>query len=352
MPGLLQEIAQRLGLSPSTVSRAARGLDGVSPETRILVEQAMRDSGLALRRYRRRPPAEQAEPTARSIGVLICDNSSGGMPSYVQGICRAAQELGVDVHVALVPRSTADRITAKNLKTHLPVLQKTALDGIVLIYAWPQAAVEAIARRCPCVSIVHQTYLTRVDHLMLGTEDAVRRLALHLWSDVERHAIGFFGACSGLTWSRQALLYLRQEMDLRGAALPAACIIAAPEDALLGTDPDWSQPIAAAVDSTRAGTTAWVCPNGLSAEALIAGLRAAGLDVPGAVSVAAVDASDRPRAGITTVRFSGQDTGAMAFSLLYERQSHPRAEGRTILISARDLVPGETTLRRTVRPQP
>ncbi|MCK6488132.1 MAG: substrate-binding domain-containing protein [Planctomycetes bacterium] len=266
------------------------------------------------------------------------------MPGYVQGICRAAHEAAVDVHVALIPATQAEMITASNLAAHVPVMQNTSLDGVILIYAWPLSAIEIISRRCPCVSIVHQTYLPKIDHLMLGTEDAVRRLVIHLWSEAHRHNIGFFGACNGLTWSRQALLYFRQEMDQRLAPLQPSQIIPAAEEALLGMSSEWSESVAAAIESTRAGTTAWLCPNGVSASALMAGLAESRLDVPGSVSVAAVDAGDRPGSGITTVQFNTHNTGATALSLLCERISHPRAEGRTILIPARNVIIGKTTM--------
>ena len=62
-----RDIAKKLGVNVSTVSRALRGLDGVSPDVRQKIEQFAKENG-----YRPNPFATSLRyDTTRTIGIVV-----------------------------------------------------------------------------------------------------------------------------------------------------------------------------------------------------------------------------------------------------------------------------------------
>ena len=62
-----RDIARQLGINVSTVSRALRGLDGVSPELKKKIEQMAEDGG-----YRPNPFAASLRyDTTHTIGIVV-----------------------------------------------------------------------------------------------------------------------------------------------------------------------------------------------------------------------------------------------------------------------------------------
>ena len=85
-----RDIAKQLGINVSTVSRALRGLDGVSPELKQKIEQLAEDHG-----YRPNPFAVSLRfGTTRTIGVIVPDVSFNHHAHIVKRIEIEARKYG------------------------------------------------------------------------------------------------------------------------------------------------------------------------------------------------------------------------------------------------------------------
>lgn len=85
-----RDIARQLGINVSTVSRALRGLDGVSPELRQKIEQLAETNG-----YRPNPFAVSLRyDTTRTIGIIVPDVSFNQYAHIVKSIEAEARKAG------------------------------------------------------------------------------------------------------------------------------------------------------------------------------------------------------------------------------------------------------------------
>ena len=85
-----RDIAKRLGVNVSTVSRALRGLDGVSPELKQQIEKLAKEGG-----YRPNPFATSLRyDTTRTIGIVVPDVSFNQYAHIVKRIEADAREAG------------------------------------------------------------------------------------------------------------------------------------------------------------------------------------------------------------------------------------------------------------------
>lgn len=85
-----RDIARQLGINVSTVSRALRGLDGVSPELKKKIEQMAEDGG-----YRPNPFAASLRyDTTHTIGIVVPDISFNHYAQIVKRIEAEARKYG------------------------------------------------------------------------------------------------------------------------------------------------------------------------------------------------------------------------------------------------------------------
>ncbi|MGC4945540.1 LacI family DNA-binding transcriptional regulator [Streptomyces sp. DT224] len=91
----LADVAQRAGVSPSTVSRTLRGLSTVSPQTRVRVEQAARELSFAISR------SASSLVTGRTgrVAVLVPNLDSWFLGAALSGLAPALNAAGLDMLV-------------------------------------------------------------------------------------------------------------------------------------------------------------------------------------------------------------------------------------------------------------
>ncbi len=104
MPVDLKELAARLGLSPTTVSRALGGYSDVSPRTRERVEQATRELGYQPNRAAR----QIARGKADAIGIVYpLGGDYLGHPDFLEmlgGLAQRVEQDGIDLLLAAAPQ--------------------------------------------------------------------------------------------------------------------------------------------------------------------------------------------------------------------------------------------------------
>jgi|CZCB01.1.fsa_nt_gi LacI family transcriptional regulator len=119
----IKEVAERCGVSISTVSRVVNAPEMVSPEKRRLVEQAIKELGYTPNALARGLISKQTD----TVGVLMPDISNPYAAEVVKGIEDAGHALGI--HVILCNTDARSERTIRNLD----VLRQKRVDGIIFM---------------------------------------------------------------------------------------------------------------------------------------------------------------------------------------------------------------------------
>jgi len=305
VPGIL-DVAREAGVSVATVSRALRGLPGVSAHTRKAVEAAATELGYVA------SPTAAALPTGRTrtVGVLAPWVTRWFFGAVIEGANKVFSGNGYD-------------------------LLLYALDPVVGPQGWN---VFALAKRVDgvlglCLPPVSTQYAHLADagsHLVVvgsgpaGTpavnidDVAVGRAATEHLISLGHRRIGF--AAGG----PPDLLQLPVAADRRrgcSEALRDAGLQLRPDDVF---DAEFSiaggEQAAAALLSRRERPTAIVAGCDEIAMGLVHGVRSLGLSVPGDLSVVGVDDHDMARLfGLTTIAQPAREQGRLAAQMLLDQ---------------------------------
>lgn len=281
----VRDVARAAGVSPQTVSRVLNDYPGIRDETRRRVLDAV-----ASLDYRMNNAARAlGTATTRTLGLIASDATLYGPSVGIAELERAARSAGRWIATAYA--DAADETSVVAAARHLVAQGVDAL----LVLAPHARTFDAVSAAAPGITVT----------------------ALHAGLGAQRQATG-----GGLPVEHLAALGHRSIARIAG---PSDWLEATARDAgvdaahaRLGLVPgprwhgDWTAAAGAALApevaaSVRAvsGPTAVVVANDQMALGLMAGLRTAGLDVPGDVSIAGFD--DNPdaafyRPALTTVR--------------------------------------------------
>lgn len=280
----VREVAQLAGVSSQTVSRVINDHPSIRPETRKRVLDAM-----ATLEYRVNNAARAlGTRTTRTLGVIASDATLYGPSVGIAALEAAAREAGRWVATAY-----ADAADEASVHDAAERLLAQGVDGIVVLA--PHArSLEALEARTLGVPL-------GVLHGGAGAEAQERGVALVVAHLAEAGHARLALLAGPADWLEARV---RESGFARAAAAHGLAIAGRWEG-------DWTARTAAALaaDVARAvrrsdGPTAVVAANDQMALGLVAGLRAAGLEVPRDVSVAGFD--DNPdaayyRPALTTV---------------------------------------------------
>lgn len=308
----MAEVAAEAHVSPQTVSRVMNGFEGVRPETRIRVEQAVRDLGY------RRNFAARTLVTQRSglIGVIAVGSFLYGPTSTLATIERSARRRNYLTLLATITESSQEQFQAaldefldRSVEAVVVIAAReplvrysTSLDlGIPLIVVGPRPDDLPNAR---CISVDQEAGARlAVEHLAeLGHRDIALLTGPRHWVDAQQRIQGALATC--------------EEHDIHPRIFSG----------------DWS-----AESGYRAGTaiaelpaaarpTAVFAANDHMALGLIASLSENELDIPGDLSIVGFD--DVPEAAfytpsLTTVHQDFGELGNRAIASLIAMMGDP-----------------------------
>jgi len=290
-----QEIADRLNISRTTVSRCFTNHAGINPDTRAKVFALAAQMGYHYLEPRSKD--EKGNSISSGYGVLICsDTEEYDRPDYespgveiMPGVSEYAQLHKIPLSVHFVSPSEGSLNDPSYRK--ISALRKRAWDGILLIYPFPQTVVEQLVIRFPCVSLVDQYGQSPLECVDVDHYKGIALLMDRLYALGHRR-IGFFSREYEVeaSWSYRRFSAYVEKITRLGLPFREEDIL----NVYQGRDGGIEKSHDRAAELIRDGVTAWVCAADHQAYDLIAALKLRGISVPNDVSITGFDGILRP----------------------------------------------------------
>ncbi|SPT54443.1 Ribose operon repressor [Actinomyces bovis] len=305
-PPSLDAVAARAGVSKATASRAlSPPRQGRTPQAAAAVAAAAEQLG-----YHR------GGPERPRLLVLATDITRTGYWLTLSGAMTACQELGVDLSVQVLTGA------ASRWRDCVLGPQQSRIDGVVVLeFDYPSAQVLSRLPEDLPVAVAG------------GYPSAATAHLPRAWIDDRAGAVLAVEHLLGLGHKRIAYLGVPSagHPDPRLAGwreVMAGAGLETPSPLATGWGPETG--LRAALAAARSGVTAVLCGNDDLAIGLVTGLRSAGLEVPGDVSVVGMD--DHPHAvatspALTTVRLDFARVGEVAARLALGVEPSPGPRG-------------------------
>jgi LacI family transcriptional regulator len=343
-----QAIADKIGISRTTVSRCFTNHPGINPETRAEVFRLAAQMGYHYMENRRGQDDHALEHS--NIGVLICsqqeeyereDYESPGM-ELLPGVSEFAllKKLQLDTHFVDPGEESLDDPGYKRLLAQRRHIWK----GVLLLYPFPADVINGLMRRFSCVSLVEQFGVPSLDCIDVDHYRGISHLMQRL-IDLGHRRIGFFSryypveAC----WAFRRYSAYTEKLARAGIDFREEDVINVRPDQRLSQEESFAK----AVEQTRQGVTAWVCAADHQAYDLIRELGLAGFRVPEDVSVTGFDGIHPPKGQppLTTMEIPYRQIGYVGMSRLVELMARRYNLTQHILLECQ-LREGETVAAR------
>ncbi|HSE71845.1 MAG TPA: LacI family DNA-binding transcriptional regulator [Nocardioidaceae bacterium] len=321
----IRDVAKRAGVSIATVSRVVRDSESVAASTRDRVTAAIEELQYTPSQLGR----QLAERRHAANGIVFPDLSGPYFAEVVLGYEAVAAELGRSVLIL----STHGRDAAPSMVTDMA----GRCDGLVILgRTVPDDVVERLAARRTPVVLLARPPIGDVDSVNAENTHAAEQLTAHVLEQGARRLV-FVGDPDDSPDVAARLAGIRRVMD----AHPEASLRLT---RVQGYDEATGEAVARTAQAAADLPDAFLCANDELALGLMAGLRAAGVDVPGRVKVTGWDDVMAARyAGLTTVRQPMRELGATAAQLLDELITGSRTEPRHELLPTELVVRTSTT---------
>lgn len=327
-----REIAERAGVSVSTVSRVLNDVPGISAGLQRRVLAAAAELGPA-DRAGPRPPIHHVALLATDLRAgYALDPFHGDILAGVEAECR---RLGLHLSYAVVDpdADAADLVRRK--------ADQTNIDGFLFLAVDDRVLVERVLAFGVPVAVINAEYPGLAVDTFLPDNEGGAALAV-------RHLLGL-GHRRILHVTHFQRRTIRRRHDTYRAVLAEAGIPPDPAlvlDAVMGERQTYAA-VKRALAETPTDFTAVFCANDASAIGTMRALREAGRRVPADVSVVGFDdlsVAEFLSPPLTTVRVEREELGALAVRRLLDRATTPtltpiRVELATRLIERRSTAP-------------
>lgn len=312
-PVRLEDIADDLGVSVATVSRALSGNPRISAKTKAAVQEAAARLGYRGGASQQRPK----EPALGMIGVVVGALHNQFMTLLLTHLHDCLQELGY--HITLLIDSLDD---TDNLLAFKPLIEGH-LDGLIFATATRDSSVVAEMQRLgvPVVLVVRSVENVDVDTVEVDNFQAGVVAAQHLYELGHRRLALIMGPRNTSTsWKRAegALHWLAE----RGIPRESVSVVWGD----FTTESGYSGCVGL-FSKGRFGVTGIIAGNDTIALGVLEALKLRGLSVPAQVSVVGFDdmpLAGSPLIGLTTVRQPVEALAKTAARRLVERMRAQR----------------------------
>jgi LacI family transcriptional regulator len=327
-PVTINDVAQRAGVAPSTVSRALSEPGRGNPATRERIRAIARELNYV-------PNTQARALSSGRTGTIALVVSDVTNPFYF-GIIRGTQQ---QLKAAGYAELLIDTEDSGELEEHMLRSMRRSLDGAILAASrLPERALSALAAEIPLVTVNRN--VRGVQSVVIDTPAGIGQAVEHLLSLGHRDLIYVSGP--EISWSNQARWHAMQAAgDRHGLAFRR-----------IGPFPAGRRSGSAAADAVlNTGATACVVFNDLLAIGMLSRFRERRVDVPGRLSVVGCDdifGADFCHPTLTTLSAPAEQAGRAAVAMLLAglgAATQPPAR-RAVLL------PTHLTVRESTGPRP
>ena len=316
----LQDIADAVGVSKSTVSLVLSNHPRISEETRQLVLASVDELGYV---YNRRAASLRTRQSFM-VGLIITDITNPFYAELTSGIESTLLEAN---YIALLG-STTDLIN--NQKLLLATMRECRTDGIILCPArgTPPETIAGFSHQIPTVLITRYLAGVDVDYVGIDNELGARRATDHLIERGHRR-IAFIGGSNDSSARRDRLRGLISILEKHGIPLDESLMVTS------GVTRKGGYTAIQKVMRSENPPTAVLCYNDAVAFGVMLGLRGCGLE-PGR-DVAVVGFDDINEASLwnpplSTVSATPTEMGRHAAALLLKRIKQPDRPTQQVIL--------------------
>jgi DNA-binding LacI/PurR family transcriptional regulator len=323
----LEEVAARVGLSPSTVSLVLRNIPGPSDETRRRVLQAADELG-----YRpNRSASLLARRRSHLLGVSL-EVRNSFHAELVEELQAASEQVGYELVLSTVTRT-------QNEQRAVETLLDSQCEALILLGPdAPPARLTALAMQLPVIAVGRRVKADGVDVVRSADDKGTSHVVDYL-AGLGHRAITYVDGGKGIIAGDRRRGY---RTAMRRHKLNGWIRIISGDH----TEESGLRAAAALLDEPEL-PTAVVTFNDRCAVGLLDALNRAGVDVPGSVSIVGYDDSPLARLAhinLTTVSQNTQQQAEHAVAVAVERLDEQRAMPREVVLSPR------LVIRRTASP--
>ena len=337
-----KELAERLNLSRTTVSRCFTNHPKINPETRALVFELAAKMG-----FNYAPPrnvTSERSNKASSITVLVGKPSNAGEwynteRDLLAGISGQLANDQMTLNIQYVDPATFD--LAPRARRILPGLRNADVKGFILLYPFKESSVGNLIRKFPTVCTLDEYDSLEVDCVDVDQTRGVSRLVEHLHGLGHRQ-MGFVSwkYTVRTPWVERRFGAFVESLYRHYLPFREDRIINVHRENQVEPE-DVCQEV---IRMIREGVTAIVCAADHQAYPLMEALQKEGIRVPEDVSITGFDGEVPPEGmpQMTTIQTPFRDIGVSSVAALMRLVNFPSAPRRHILVSGRT-IEGETT---------
>lgn len=316
----IRDVAKKLNLSITTVSRALDGYDDVAEQTRQLVIDAAKEMGYSPNRAARQLRRQHAETIGFVLPVEQMQLSDPFFSEFIAGVGDEATSCNYDLLVSAAMPGSESELTA-----YQRWVQGGKVDGVVLARTrvYDSRVEYLLQQKVPHVCMERSLYSDEFRGVEVDSYLAVSELITHLMALGHRR-IAYIGACAGLKIDFDRFEAYKDRLSLAGISFD--------EDLLQRGDLTLTGGYSATECLLKLPSppTAIVCINDLTAIGAMHAARDRGLTVGSDLAIAGFDGlsdalhSDPP---LTTIEQSVYDVARLLVKiLLAEITGEPIAE--------------------------
>lgn len=322
----IKDVAQRAGVSTTTVSRVLSSPQFVRPPLRERVEQAIADlayrPNLAARRLRQRK--------ASLVGLIVSDIRN----PFFTDVGRAVEDMAYHHGLRLI-LCNSDENPAKQ-QSYLELMADEQASGVILSPTLTGLErLQPAAWGFPLVLVDRALPGARIDSVVLDNQAAARRATEHLLQAGYRRIALLAGMHSVTAQQRHA-----------GYAEALTAFGLAPQPLWVPPTRHAGEQVVTQLLSSPQRPDALLATNGLLLLGALQSVQAAGLKPPRDIGLVGFDNNDwtaLPALDVTAIAQPTYDIGRTAAELLLQRMNEPQRTPRQVVLEATLIARGSST---------
>lgn len=327
----MDEIAEKLNISKSLVSRALSDSYGVSDEMRNKIKMTAINMG-----YKFKVKKSQRFSQIESVTMIVERHDlldSGFWVKIINGIEKELNRKGISVFLSVIENDDEDTIplSIKQMKT----------DGVLILGQIPLNHIVSVSSSgLPVVLVDSQFSHLKFDHVMANNYNGAYEATEHL-IDSGHRKIGFVGAASYSYSFKERLRGFMDCIDSQKSNEFSACQIT---DQFDNFSTPFSKEQFKAMMNSNERPTALLCANDIVAFFVYDLLSEMGLEIPRDVSIVGFDNVPKTEwvsPALSTVHIPKTSMGERAVELLMKRIVNPDKSLELILVGT-DLIKRES----------